>query len=216
MWERKRENFGKASFNRRATNLGGSVELGWIKRTKAKVRSNARDHGRGEDAKIGEKRSDTGTRESLRSVDRVRVPASMKLNLIPASSRARSSEAEVGGGGRSGGPSPPQKRGCSQGRATDPTSCRIQPLILPITNSTTLSLLARFGLAIIPATFSLLQLRRQPNLSLPRASSNRSPPPAYARHSYAFVIANRIFQLGHFAICLSFYTRVEGEGVLRT
>lgn len=51
------------------------------------------------DAKIGEKRSDTGTRESLRSVDRVRVPASMKLNLIPASSRARSSEAEVGGGG---------------------------------------------------------------------------------------------------------------------
>ena len=42
----------------------------------------------------------------------------------------------------SGGPSPPQKRGCSQGRATDPTSCRIQPLILPITNSTTLSLFA--------------------------------------------------------------------------
>lgn len=153
------------------------MKLGWIKRTKAKVRSNARDHGRGEDAKIGEKRSDTGTRESLRSVDRVRVPASMKLNLIPASSRARSSEAEVGGGGRSGGPSPPQKRGCSQGRATDPTSCRIQPLILPITNSTTLSLLARFGLAIIPATFSLLQLRRQPNLSLPRASSNRSATP---------------------------------------
>lgn len=74
-----------------------------------------------------------------------------------------------GGGGRSGGPSPPQKRGCSQGRATDPTSCRIQPLILPITNSTTLSLLARFGLAIIPATFSLLQLRRRPNLSPPHS-----------------------------------------------
>ena len=63
---------------------------------------------------------------------------------------------------RSGGPSPPQKRGCSQGRATDPTSCRIQPLILPITNSTTLSLFAlRFGLGMILATFSLLQLRRQ-------------------------------------------------------
>lgn len=65
---------------------------------------------------------------------------------------------------RSGGPSPPQKRGCSQGRATDPTSCRIQPLILPITNSTTLSLFARFGLRMIPATFSLLQLRRQHSL----------------------------------------------------
>lgn len=91
------------------------MELGWIKRTKAKVRSNARDHGRGEDAKIGEKRSDTGTRESLRSVDRVRVPASMKLNLIPASSRARSSEAEVGGVGGVADHRHPRKGGAPRG-----------------------------------------------------------------------------------------------------
>jgi len=36
-------------------------------------------------------------RTSLRTVHRVRVPVSMKLNLIPASPRPPSSEAEVGG-----------------------------------------------------------------------------------------------------------------------
>lgn len=58
------------------------------------------------DGKIREKRSDTRMHESLRSVHRVRVAASMKLNLIPASSGVRSaergdrsSEAAVGGQG---------------------------------------------------------------------------------------------------------------------
>lgn len=105
----------------------------------------------------------------------MRVPASMKLNLIPASTRPRSSEAEVGGQrGKSGGPPPPQKRGCSHGRATDPTSCRIQPLILPITNSTTLSLFARFGLWMIPTTSRLFQLRRRCS-SLRHATKKRRP-----------------------------------------
>ena len=51
-------------------------------------------------------------------------------------------------GGWGGLPLPPQKRGCSLGRATDPTSCRIQPLILPITNSTTLSLSHSMAIAL--------------------------------------------------------------------
>lgn len=80
------------------------------------------------------------------------------LPLDPRRRNRRWVEREGPGGG--GGP-PPQKRGCSQGRATDPTSCRIQPLILPITNSTTLSLFARFGLRMIPATSRLFQLHRR-------------------------------------------------------
>lgn len=149
------------------------------------------------DAKIGEKRSDTGTRESLRSVDRVRVPASMKLNLIPASSRARSSEAEVGGGGEGGVADHrhPRKGGAPRGvrltrhpAGSSHSYCQL-PTLRPSRSSLASDLrsfqpLSACSSYVADLTFLLL---------IP------------ARHSYTFVIANRIFQLGPLCdLCLPF------------
>lgn len=156
------------------------MELGWIKRTKTKVRSNARDHGRGEDAKIGEKRSDTGTRESLRSVDRVRVPASMKLNLIPASSRARSSEAEVGGEGGVADHRHPRKGGAPRGvrltrhpAGSSHSYCQL-PTLRPSRSSLASDLRSFQPLSACSSYVANLTFLF---LALPRASSNRSATP---------------------------------------